>query len=94
MERKFTRGVFRKAHQQRPAVNSRSGNTRDVCSTLDKWAGITYENFQDLGFVILDDTQVNWTCDAENQGLLRIARKLGLEQIEDYVMHALVLDQK
>jgi GNAT superfamily N-acetyltransferase len=25
-------------------------------------------------------TQVNWTCDADNQGSLRIARKLGLEQ--------------
>jgi GNAT superfamily N-acetyltransferase len=119
----------------------------DVCNTLDKWAGIANKNFQDFGFVILDNigkipvivcwatidfiangfgdlgfftqsnyrrrgfgtivaaasleygftnglTRVNWTCDADNQGSLRIAQKLGLVRIEDYMMYVLILDQK
>jgi RimJ/RimL family protein N-acetyltransferase len=119
----------------------------DVRTTLDKWAGMANSDFQDFGFVILDNTgkipviacwatidfiaegfgdlgfftqetyrrrgfgtiiaaatlehgfandltQVNWTCDADNKGSLLIAQKLGLEQIEDYVMYVLILDQK
>jgi RimJ/RimL family protein N-acetyltransferase len=38
-------------------------------------------------------TKVNWTCDADNQGSLRIAQKLGLERIEDYMMYVLIFDQ-
>lgn len=30
--------------------------------------------------------QVNWTCDADNQGSFHTAEKLGLERIEDYNM--------
>jgi RimJ/RimL family protein N-acetyltransferase len=37
-------------------------------------------------------SQVNWTCDADNQGSLRTAQKLGLERIEDYMMYVLILD--
>jgi RimJ/RimL family protein N-acetyltransferase len=38
--------------------------------------------------------QVNWTCDADNQGSLRTAQKLGLERLEDYIMYVLVFDRQ
>jgi GNAT superfamily N-acetyltransferase len=37
--------------------------------------------------------QINWTCDAGNQGSIRTAEKLGLERIEDYRMALLVFDE-
>jgi RimJ/RimL family protein N-acetyltransferase len=39
-------------------------------------------------------TQVNWTCDAENEGSFRTAEKLGLEKIEDYKMALLLMDEE
>ena len=38
-------------------------------------------------------SQINWTCDAENQGSIGTATKLGLERIEDYQMAMLVFDE-
>lgn len=38
--------------------------------------------------------QVNWTCDADNLGSVRIAEKLGLERIEDYRQAVLIMDEK
>ncbi len=38
--------------------------------------------------------QINWTCDAENQGSTRTAEKLGLEKIEDYNQAVLLMDEK
>jgi GNAT superfamily N-acetyltransferase len=37
--------------------------------------------------------QVNWTCDANNEGSLRTAQKLNLERIEDYMMYVLIFDR-
>ena len=38
-------------------------------------------------------TQINWTCDAGNQGSIGTASKLGVERIEDYQMAMLVFDE-
>jgi RimJ/RimL family protein N-acetyltransferase len=38
-------------------------------------------------------TQINWTCDAGNQGSIGTANKLGLERIADYQMAMLVFDE-
>jgi RimJ/RimL family protein N-acetyltransferase len=38
-------------------------------------------------------TQINWTCDANNQGSIHTAKKLGLELIEDYRIALLVMDE-
>lgn len=38
--------------------------------------------------------QVNWTCDADNPGSVRTAKKLGLELIEDYHQAVLIMDKK
>jgi RimJ/RimL family protein N-acetyltransferase len=38
-------------------------------------------------------TQINWTCDAYNQGSIHTAKKLGLERIEDYRIALLVMDE-
>ena len=39
-------------------------------------------------------TQINWTCDAENEGSFRTAEKLGLKKIEDYKMVLLLMDEE
>jgi RimJ/RimL family protein N-acetyltransferase len=40
-----------------------------------------------------DLIQINWTCDAYNQGSIHTAKKLGLERIEDYRIALLVMDE-
>jgi RimJ/RimL family protein N-acetyltransferase len=39
-------------------------------------------------------TQVNWTCEAGNLGSIRVAEKLSLERLKDYMMVLLVLDER
>ncbi|NUM47892.1 MAG: GNAT family N-acetyltransferase [Anaerolineales bacterium] len=39
-------------------------------------------------------SQVNWTCDAENEGSFHTAGKLGLEKMEDYKMVLLLMEEK
>ena len=39
-------------------------------------------------------TQVNWTCDAENEGSFHTAAKLGLEKMGDYKMVLLLMDEE
>ena len=38
-------------------------------------------------------SQINWTCDAGNQGSIHTANRLGLVQIEDYLMAMLIFDE-
>ncbi len=38
-------------------------------------------------------THISWTCDANNQGSIRTAGKLGLDRIEDYCMALLDMDE-
>ena len=38
-------------------------------------------------------TQINWTCDAGNQGSIHTAEKLGLARIDDYQLAMLVFDE-
>jgi RimJ/RimL family protein N-acetyltransferase len=39
-------------------------------------------------------SQVNWTCDAENEGSYSTAEKLGLEKIGDYKMVLLLMEEE
>jgi len=48
----------------------------------------------DAGFTRGLVQQVNWTCDADNDGSTRTAQKLGLERIADYQMAFWMLDEQ